>query len=76
MKKKLLYIILIAVGMFVTACGSDGKVGYPDTDNIKTEEQTNTDAAKVVIHGNETDIVIASDEDASPMDASMGDAQK
>lgn len=74
MKKKLLYIILIAVGMFVTACGSDGKVGYPDTDNIATEEQTNTDVNKVVISGNGTDIVIASEGDASPMDASMGDA--
>lgn len=76
MKKRLLYITLIAVGMLVTACSSDGKVGYPDINNIKTEEQTSSDAAKVVIHGNETDIVIASDGDASPMDASMGDAQK
>lgn len=76
MKKKLLCIVLIAVGMFVTACGSDGKVGYPDTDNIATEEQTNTDVDKVVIDGNGTDIVIASDGDASPMDASMGDVQK
>ena len=74
MKKKLLYIILIAVGMFITSCGSDGKVGYPDTDNIATEEQTNTDANKVVISGNGTDIVIASEWNASPMDASMGDA--
>lgn len=76
MKKRLLYITLIAVGMLVTACSSDGKVGYPDTDNIATEEQTNTDVDKVVIDGNGTDIVIASDGDASPMDASMGDAQK
>lgn len=73
MKKRLLYITLIAVGMFITACNSDGKVGYPDTDNIATEEQTNTDVDKV-ISGNGTDIVIASDGDASPMDASMGDA--
>lgn len=74
MKKRLLYITLIAVGMLATACNSDGKVGYPDTDNIATEEQTNTDADKVVISGNGTDIVIASEGDASPMDASMGDA--
>ena len=74
MKKRLLYITLIAVGMFITACNSDGKVGYPATDNIATEEQTNTDVDKVVIDGNGTDIVIASDGNASPMDASMGDA--
>lgn len=74
MKKKLLCIVLIAVGTFATACGSDGKVGYPDTDNIATEEQTNTDADKVVINGNGTDIVIASEGDVSPMDASVGDA--
>lgn len=74
MRKRLLYITLIAVCMLATACGSGGKIGYPDTDNIATEEQTNTDVDKVVISGNGTDIVIASEGDASPMDASMGDA--
>lgn len=74
MKKKLLYTVLITTGMILTACGSNGKAGYPNIDNIKTEEQTSSDSEKVVIHGNGTDIVIASEGDASPIDASVGNA--